>query len=107
VGTLLPVRAGGRRTGTSLLIPEVNAQIRALAQREGATLVDLYEGFGGSPDPYIDVDDLHPTVLGYQKMAEIFFDVLRATLEAQQAPAALPGLVLNDPPWAQPIGRLQ
>jgi hypothetical protein len=40
-------------------------------------------------------------------MAEIFFDVIRTTLEAQQVPAALPGLVLNDPPWAQPFGRLQ
>jgi lysophospholipase L1-like esterase len=107
LGTLLPVRAGGRRTGTSLLVPEVNAQIRALAQREGATLVDLYEGFGGTPDPYIDVDDLHPTVLGYQKMAEIFFDVIRATLEEQQLPTALPGLVRNDPPWAAPLGRFQ
>jgi len=97
LGTLLPEREGGSRAGGALLIPEVNAHIRSLAVTEGATLVDLYEGFGGTPDPYIDADGLHPTELGHQKMAEIFFDAIRGTLEVAEEPPLIQ-LVKNHPP---------
>jgi lysophospholipase L1-like esterase len=86
LATLMPARTGGtppRGDGAQPLIPQLNERIRMLAASEGATLVDLYDAVGGSPDPYIDVDGLHPTELGYQKMAEVFFDVIRATLEVQ------------------------
>jgi len=105
LATLIPSRAGGtppRGDGPRLLIPETNAQIRVLAQSEGVTLVDLYAGFGGSPDPYIDVDGLHPNELGYQKIAEIFFNAIKATLELPQSPASI-GLVRNMPPATFPF----
>jgi lysophospholipase L1-like esterase len=85
LATLPPVRAGGtpkaRGDAALPLLPEANAQIRQVAQSEHATLVDLYTGFGSSPDPYIDSDGLHPTEMGYQKMAQIFFDAIQANLE--------------------------
>jgi lysophospholipase L1-like esterase len=83
LGTLLPQRAGGLRAGNPALIPLANAQIRGLAISEGATLVDLYEAFGGSPDPWIDSDGLHATKAGYTKIAETFFNVIRSRLETQ------------------------
>jgi lysophospholipase L1-like esterase len=96
LATLPPTREGSPKGASAFpLIPEANARIRSLATSEGVTLVDLYEGFGGHADPYIDVDGLHPNALGYQKMAEIFFDVIRGRLEAPQDPAPSFELVRN------------
>ena len=81
LGTLLPQRRGGSHAGDPALIPLANAQIRSLAASEGATLVDLYESFGGSPDPYIDKDGLHATPAGYTRIAETFFAAIRSRLE--------------------------
>lgn len=97
LATLIPGRAGQSRSGAELLIPPTNDKIRQLAASEGVTLVDLYQGFGGSPDPYIDVDGLHPNEAGHRKIAEIFFDAIRATLELQQGAASALDLVRNMP----------
>jgi lysophospholipase L1-like esterase len=82
LATLLPQRPGGKRAASVTLIVPTNDQIRLLATSEGVTLVDLYQAFGGSPDPWIDADGLHPTVAGYQKMAATFFDAIRGRLES-------------------------
>ena len=96
LATLLPTRAGSPKGSDAFaLIPQVNTRIRSLAISEGATLVDLYDGFGGNADPYIDVDGLHPNALGYQKMAELFFGVIRTRLEVTQGPAPSIELVQN------------
>ena len=81
IGTLLPQRPGGLRAGHPELIVPANLAIRQLAFAEGATLVDLYQAFGGTPDPLIDADGLHPNAMGYQKMGETFFTAIRSTLE--------------------------
>lgn len=97
LGTLIPGRPGQSRSGAVPLIPPTNDKIRQLALSEGVTLVDLYQGFGGSPDPYIDVDGLHPNEAGYRKIAEIFFDVIKATIELQPGVASSMELVRNMP----------
>jgi acyl-CoA thioesterase-1 len=99
LATLTPVRSGGTPPRGDAAFPfvlEANSRIRGLALTEGATLVDLFEGFGGSPDPYIDVDGLHPNEAGYQKIAELFFGVIRQRLESVQAPGS-ETLVTNMP----------
>ena len=85
LATLLPQRPGGLRTGHIELMVPANDAIRALAASEGAILVDIYQAFGGSPDPWIDADGLHPTVEGYKKMAETFFTEITGRLEVEQA----------------------
>ncbi len=85
LATLLPQRPGGLRTGHIELIAPANDAIRALAASESAILVDLYQAFGGSPDPWIDADGLHPTVEGYRKMAATFFAEIKGRLEVQEA----------------------
>jgi lysophospholipase L1-like esterase len=106
LATLIPGRPGQLRSGAVPLIPPTNDKIRQLALSEGVTLVDLYQGFGGSPDPYIDVDGLHPNEAGYRKIAEIFFDAIKATLELQPGVASSMELVRNmpvpGPPARQP-----
>jgi lysophospholipase L1-like esterase len=81
VGTLLPQRPGASRAFAVGLIEPMNGQIRTMAAAEGAVLVDLYEGFGGSPDPWVGSDGLHPTEAGMGRIAELFFNTVRERLE--------------------------
>ena len=89
LGTLLPQRKGGSNAGDPALIPLANDQIRSLAASEGAILADLYEAFGGSPDPWIDNDGLHATPAGYQKIAGTFFTAIQSRLEVAPAPSSI------------------
>jgi lysophospholipase L1-like esterase len=110
LATLPPVRSGGtppRGNGPLPLLSEANAQIRLVAQSEHATLVDLYEGLGASPDPYIDIDGLHPTEVGYQKIAQLFFDAIRISLELQPGVASAMELVRNMPSQNPPFTRIR
>jgi lysophospholipase L1-like esterase len=87
LGTLLPQRQRGCRAydfcdgveDTALL----DARLRVVAQNEGATLVDLYPAFAGQTDTLLGIDGLHPNELGYQKMAEVFFNAITQQLEAR------------------------
>jgi len=64
-------------------VPELNQRIAAVAQVEGATLVDLYAAFPPGGKPYIGVDGLHPTQQGFALMAETFARVIREKLEVK------------------------
>lgn len=82
LGTLLPERVGACRAFGPERIPPANVEIRAVAAREGAVLVDLYQVFVAQQGTLLDEDGLHPSAAGYTKMAETFFDAIRAQLEA-------------------------
>jgi lysophospholipase L1-like esterase len=82
LGTLLPERDGACRAFAPERIAPANVQIRAMAAREGAVLVDLYQGFVAQEATLLDEDGLHPSVAGYARIAEMFFDRIRDTLEA-------------------------
>lgn len=94
LATLLPERAGpgtpSTRNGALPLLNQANDQIRRAATLEGATLVDVFQAMGGSPDPWIGSDGLHPNDDGYQKLSETFFDAIRARYEV--APTFTPTL---------------
>ena len=59
-------------------VPGFNAQLASIAAAQGADLVDVYSNLDVS---LISGDGLHPTQAGYIRMAQIFFDKLKATLE--------------------------
>jgi lysophospholipase L1-like esterase len=106
LATLTPVRFGSPKGGSAFpLVPEANDRIRILAQNERANLVDLYLGFGGVAGTLIDTDGLHPNALGYQRMAEIFFERIRATLEGPLSVA--PVFVHNMPRPLMPGAEFQ
>lgn len=67
----------------SSLVPGFNDQVRGLASEQGVPLVDVYAALSGNVNAYIGPDGLHPTVEGYAKIAETFFDVIKQTLEIQ------------------------
>jgi len=83
--TLLPERPGGCRAydydeGFDDII-EANVQIRRMIGTQGAVLVDLYEAFNGRTAILIGEDGLHPSALGYQRIAEAFFVAIKRYLE--------------------------
>lgn len=86
VGTLLPERAGGKASYPELVVP-TNDAIRAMVTRENAILVDLYQAFGGTPDPLISSDGLHPNAAGNAKIADTFYNAIRTRLEISSGSA--------------------
>jgi lysophospholipase L1-like esterase len=92
LATLLPQRAGPPKYLVPERIGPANDAIKRVAAEEQAILVDLYAAFGGSPDPLIGSDGLHPTEAGYEKMAEAFFSAIRASLEEPPVASGLGGV---------------
>jgi lysophospholipase L1-like esterase len=66
-------------------VPELNQRIVAVAQGEGATLVDLYTPMSVDIKRYIGVDGLHPTEQGFTLMAQTFAKVIQEKFEVKPA----------------------
>lgn len=80
VGTLLPPNVGNDPRAPESRgewVVEMNELIRAMAQEEGALVVDLHAAFmnAGGPAGLIE-DHVHPNDRGYEVMAEAWFDAL-------------------------------
>jgi lysophospholipase L1-like esterase len=84
LATLPPQNPNGccprRGVGAPLVVP-YNDSLKLIAAGEGVPLVDVYQGFNGDVTTLIDFDGLHPTAAGYQRIADTFFDIIRARLE--------------------------
>ena len=81
LATLPPWRAGSYRQLDPTLPALLNAEIDSIARKKGAVLVDLYAAMLPEIDTLIGRDGLHPTEAGYERIAQVFFEVIRATLE--------------------------
>lgn len=86
VAGLPPPRAGGRNTITAATVQAYNSRLAGMAAGERAVFVDLYSAMLAGVNTYIGNDGLHPTEVGYQKIAETFFNALRADLEVRVQP---------------------
>lgn len=82
IGTLTPTIPGRQRSMDQSLLDAMNVRIRQIAVTESAVLVDLYEALLPSVGSWIGVDGLHPNEAGYARMADVFYNAIRATLEA-------------------------
>jgi lysophospholipase L1-like esterase len=93
LATIPPQRSGGvrHRDSVAAYIPTFNNDVRALATRRGAVLVDVYNGMKDDIS-LIGADDLHPTPQGYQVMAKIFFNAIRDAFEIKTSALAPLGL---------------
>jgi lysophospholipase L1-like esterase len=90
LATLPPQNPAGSRGRGAAALPDFNAGIAHTAELDAVPLVDLY-GQMGTYQGYIGVDGLHPTEVGYAKIAEIFMKVIKSTLEVP--PGAPPTLL--------------
>ena len=80
--TLTPTRPGRRYVPIGI-VQAANARIRDGARGEGARLIDLFTALLPDLNHNIGSDGLHPTEIGYQRMAEAIFAALRADLEVR------------------------
>ncbi len=81
IATLSPPNVQATRGLSNSLITRFNDGLRDIARGEGAVLVDLYQAMAGDANRYNSDDGLHPNEVGYRKMAETFFGVIRVELE--------------------------
>jgi lysophospholipase L1-like esterase len=81
IASLTPPRSGGRNTLPADQVTSLNARLRAVAAGENAVFVDLYQALVPNVTLYIGVDGLHPTEVGYQKIAETFFTAIQSSLQ--------------------------
>lgn len=83
------IASNPNRGRVAVVIPTLNAEIRALAVRRGVTLVDIYAALNENLNLYIGLDHLHPTEAGFQRIAETFFDAIRQQLDTTPATSPL------------------
>lgn len=83
IANLTPPRTGGRNTLPADLVTSLNVRLRAAAAGENAVFVDLYSALVSNVTLYIGTDGMHPTEIGYQRMAETFFTAVQGTLETR------------------------
>jgi lysophospholipase L1-like esterase len=83
LATLMPTRPGGRNSPNVALVEELNAKIKAIAALEGAVLVNLYDALLPEANTIIGTDGLHPTEVGYKRMADVFLAAVQANLEVK------------------------
>jgi lysophospholipase L1-like esterase len=81
IASLTPPRAGGRNTLPADLVTTLNGRLRTVAAGENAVFVDLYQALVSNVSLYIGSDGLHPTEVGYQRIAETFFNAIQLTLQ--------------------------
>ena len=80
LATLTPTRPGRRHVPIGI-VQAVNARLRDGARCEGAQLIDLFTPLLADLNGHIGSDGLHPTELGYRRIAETVFEALRNDLE--------------------------
>lgn len=83
LATVPPVRSDAKLPIPAALIASLNDQIRRTALGEGAVVVDVHAALAADLARYFGVDGLHPNEAGYRRIAEVFFDAIRADLEVR------------------------
>lgn len=83
LSTLMPGKPGGRNSPNVVLMEDLNAKIKTIATAEGAVLINLYDQLLAEANTVIGSDGLHPTEVGYKRMADVFFAAIQANLEVK------------------------
>jgi len=83
LATLMPFKAGGRNSPNAALVDELNGKIKAIAASQGVVLVNLFDALLPEANTVIGVDGLHPTEVGYKRMADVFFTSIQVNLEVK------------------------
>jgi lysophospholipase L1-like esterase len=78
LATIPPQRPGQRNTPRAALVEKYNAELKGMAAKKGASIVDVHALL---PLSLIGQDGLHPTEAGYERMAEIFLDAIKRRFE--------------------------
>ncbi len=88
LSTLPPQRPGSSKGFSYKEVVDLNGQILGLCSRYRVRCADVYASMGGDFTPLIGADGLHPTLAGYDRMAETYFEVI---VSAFEHPPLIPG----------------
>lgn len=83
VGSMVPTITGRQRSQIPSDLVAYNAKLQQMALAEEAIYVDLYNALLAEVTTVIGVDGLHPTEVGYKRMADVFFAAIQANLEVK------------------------
>lgn len=81
VASTLPTLTGRTRSQVPADLVVFNTRLQQMALAESAVFVDLYTTLLPEAATVIGVDGLHPTEVGYKRMADVFFAAIQANLE--------------------------
>ena len=81
VGSMVPAIEGRPRSPSPAALVAYNLKLQQMAREEGVQFVDLYNALLAEANTVIGVDGLHPTEVGYKRIADIFFAAIQANLE--------------------------
>jgi len=70
---------------TVALIAPFNTELGPLALGSGALVVDLHSTFLSDMADWMGPDGLHPSLAGYQELAQAFFATIQANFETAPA----------------------
>jgi lysophospholipase L1-like esterase len=82
LATLPPAIPGLQRGGSAPYLGKYNTQLKAMAAKKGAQIVDVSALLSPS---FVGQDGLHLTEAGYQRVAEIFLDAIATTYDVASA----------------------
>lgn len=83
VGSMVPTIEGRLRSQVPAELVAYNAKLQQMTREEGVEFVDLYTVLLAEAGTVIGVDGLHPTEVGYKRIADIFFAAIQASLEVR------------------------
>lgn len=83
VATQPPTRPGLSHSQPLDQLLSFNRKITEMTAIKGVALVNLYDSMLPEAATLIGRDGLHPTEAGYRRMAEVFFNAIRAELETR------------------------
>ena len=85
LATIPPIFPGGPNNGAIPRVLQLNDEIRDMAARKGAHLVDVYAALSADLNRYYSGNDLHPNGEGLRVIGETFYAKIRATLDITPA----------------------
>ncbi len=80
IGSMVPTIEGRSRSQRPAELVTYNMRLRQMAGEENAVFVDLYSALLPEASSVIGVDGLHPTEVGYKRIADIFFASIQTHL---------------------------
>jgi len=83
VSSMVPTIAGRQRSQNATLLEAYNAKLKQMTVEEGVVFVDLYTELLPQAQAVIGIDGLHPTEVGYKRIADLFFAAIAAALEEE------------------------
>ena len=83
VGSMVPAIEGRQRSPSPAALVAYNLKLQQMAREEGVQFVDLYNALLAEANTVIGVDGLHPTEVGYKRIADVFFVAIQANLEVK------------------------